>query len=206
MFLGKPAFEALASLRSSPTVCATVERAMQAALVLALAAWLVLGAVWVWPLRDRSHHCNPAFVSISFYAIIGLVVVLLALACAVCVLCTCLAVCGLSLRGAVDGVVEMIHGVLTLGEDPLQNTATAASGKGDGSAPPPGRVRSAVGGPSEEPETAALSLTGSEGSGNVAPVERATASEPASAPLGAVADEELGEHDLLIQQAARRRN
>ena len=128
MFLGKPAFEALASLRSSPTVCATVERSFQAILVLAMAAWLVVGAVWVWPLHDSPHHCNPALISVSFYVVIGLVVVLLIIAVTLCILCTCLAVCGLSLRGAVDGVVEMIHGILSMGDESVSKPSKSSEG------------------------------------------------------------------------------
>jgi hypothetical protein len=117
MFPGKTAFEALSALRdASPSVYATTERAIHAVLIVALAVWLALGAAWVWPLHDAPNHCSAALVSISFYSVFGLVAALVVVATAACVAAACLAVCGMSVRNAVDGVVEMLHGVLALSE------------------------------------------------------------------------------------------
>lgn len=131
-FLGRPAFEALASLRSSPTTWAAVERSLFAVLVLAVGAWLVVGAVWVWPLHDAAHHCSPVLVSVSFYVTVGLVIVLVAVACVASIFCTCLSICGLGFRSAIDGIVEIVHGLLTLGEEPELRGLSEGGGAEDG--------------------------------------------------------------------------
>lgn len=179
MFLGRPAFEALAALRRAPTLCATVERTLQAVLVLAMAAWLVVGAVWVWPLHANPHHCNPSFVAISFYITIGLVVVLFAVAIIACMLCTCLVACGLNLRGAVDGFVEMIHGLLTLNDEPSRSRGGAKAGGAESGGGMP-------------------EIRFSEAEEGVIPPAPVTAS---------ASGDDVGERDALIQRqdAARRR-
>jgi hypothetical protein len=116
LFPGKSIFEVLSALRSTPELCGTLQRAFNAILIFALAAWLALGAAWVWPLHDTPHHCSHSLVSVSFYAVFSLTVALLVVSAVACMAAMCLAVCGMSIRNAIDGVVEMLHGVLALSE------------------------------------------------------------------------------------------
>lgn len=143
LFPGRTAFEALSALRSTPTTCVSIERSMYAVLAISLVVWLVLGAAWVWPLHDVPHHCSVTLVSVSFYTVFGLLVAVLIIVGAACVTAMCLTICGIGIRNAVDGVADIIHGMLALSEG--SGTAGSARRRSSGdiqAAPEPARAAS----------------------------------------------------------------
>jgi hypothetical protein len=124
-------------------------------------------------------------VSVAFYVSVGLVVVLVAVACIASIICSCLSVCGLGFRSAVDGIVEIIYSLLTLSEEEPE----VARGRGTHASGQTEVGRGGATGGSEEDSAALQALGSQEGPGR-----------PSSS--SALAEGEISEAEGRLQPAA----
>lgn len=100
-------------------------------------AWFMVGAVWVFPLRDKpsaDHGCDPSLVSVSFYVILVVLVALAVVAVVGCIVACCAVLLAASVCAACRGIVDSMliqMGFLTP-RAPPSNGGAAASGAGSG--------------------------------------------------------------------------
>jgi len=90
------------------STASTVLQLLNGTLAAALGVWLVVGAVWLLPLRERGHHCDPALFSLAFYLILVAAVALAVVLLAACLLACCATVCAVSVTAVAHGMMTAV--------------------------------------------------------------------------------------------------
>lgn len=112
-------------------------------------AWFMVGAVWVFPLRDQPpalHGCDPSLVSVAFYVILVVLVALAVVAVVGCIVACCAVLLAASVCAACRGIVDsMLIQMGFLTPKPASAAAGAATGAA-AAAPAGGAVAAAAAG------------------------------------------------------------
>lgn len=141
------AFLSAASSRG-PRTGMLVMTGLIAFVVTFVVAWFMVGAVWVFPLRDQPpalHGCDPSLVSVSFYVILVVLVALAVVAVVGCIVACCAVLLAASVCAACRGIVDSMliqMGFLTPKPPPPH------AGTGAGAAAASGSVAAAAAGSS----------------------------------------------------------